>query len=181
MKTYKAMYIYKTTNTINGKLYIGQHKTNFNRTGRYIGSGTLLTKAIKKYGKANFTCEILCYADNIDTLNTLEIFWIKELNTLSPNGYNLSPGGNQFQEKDLDIEVKIHRVLKLRQAKPLICTNTGVIYRTMAEAARAIGVTYKRMNCHLNNPNRAFKLTKQKLIFKFLEGQDLEDFYKQYE
>jgi hypothetical protein len=43
--------IYLTTNQINGKIYIGQ--TSINKHG-YIGSGKLLKKAIKKYGKNNF-------------------------------------------------------------------------------------------------------------------------------
>jgi hypothetical protein len=48
--------IYITTNLINGKQYIGLHSKN-NKS--YLGAGTLLLKAIKKYGKENFSKEIL--------------------------------------------------------------------------------------------------------------------------
>lgn len=86
------MYIYKTTNLINGKIYIGQNSTN---DEKYLGSGSILQLAIKKYGKENFKKEIL--EDNIndyDTLNEREKFWIKELKSQDKNiGYNILSGG----------------------------------------------------------------------------------------
>ena len=85
------MIIYKTTNTINNKSYIGQDKNN---DKYYFGSGIYINRAIKKYGRKNFIKEIL--EDNIDTidlLNEREIYWIKKLNTKCPNGYNLTDGG----------------------------------------------------------------------------------------
>ena len=53
-------YIYKTTNLINGKIYVGQHKCSKNSIDEsYIGSGIYLKHAIEYYGKNNFKCEIL--------------------------------------------------------------------------------------------------------------------------
>jgi hypothetical protein len=51
-------YIYITTNLINNKKYIGQHKSkSFDLN--YLGSGKLIVEAIKKYGKDNFKTEVI--------------------------------------------------------------------------------------------------------------------------
>lgn len=50
--------VYKTTNTVNGKVYIGKHTTN-NPNDSYLGSGIALNKAIVKYGRSKFTKDIL--------------------------------------------------------------------------------------------------------------------------
>ena len=57
-------YIYKTTNLINGKIYIGQHKSNL-FDSQYKGSGVILRKAFAKYGKENFKVEIIVCAISI--------------------------------------------------------------------------------------------------------------------
>ena len=85
--------VYKTINKINGKLYIGQHKnTNNMRTVsgmRYIGSGKILTQAIKKYGRENFDCVILEECKTKDEVDKAEIEWIEKLNP----EYNIHIGG----------------------------------------------------------------------------------------
>lgn len=91
-------YIYKITNKLNGKSYIGQHKIpkheeNFRR---YMGKGLAIREAIKKYGKENFDKEILEEIEDDEKhllVSEREKFWIKEHNTMCPNGYNISPGG----------------------------------------------------------------------------------------
>ena len=85
-------YIYITTNNINGKKYIGQHKGVFNPN--YLGSGKLLKRAVKKYGKENFSVLVLQYANNLDELNELEIKYIAELKESGQANYNLAKGGN---------------------------------------------------------------------------------------
>jgi hypothetical protein len=80
--------IYKITNKINGKYYIGKHQTE-NLDDGYFGSGKLIKKAIKKYGIENFIKEILFVYDNEQEMNEKE----KELVTLREDSYNLCPGG----------------------------------------------------------------------------------------
>lgn len=88
-------YIYKTTNLVNGKIYIGQHKTNLNQLDtNYLGSGKLILEAIQKYGKENFKCEILEWCETEKDLEEKELFYIKEYrSTVDYNNYNISDGG----------------------------------------------------------------------------------------
>ena len=84
------MIIYKTTNLITGKIYIGQDSKN---NPKYLGSGKYLNLSIKKYGRENFTKEFLCECSSREELNEKERYWIKELNSKYPNGYNITEGG----------------------------------------------------------------------------------------
>ena len=88
-------YIYKTTNTINNKIYVGQHKTDKDCLDEsYIGSGKLLLEAIAKYGREKFICEIIEWCETEEELNDREIYYIKELKSTTDFGnYNISDGG----------------------------------------------------------------------------------------
>jgi group I intron endonuclease len=98
---FKYRYVYKTTNLINGKIYVGQHSTNKEfKKDKYIGNGidnqnkseytdNVFCKAVRKYKYENFKCEILEYCQTKKELDIREVFWIKELNSLLPNGYNM--------------------------------------------------------------------------------------------
>ena len=80
--------IYKITNNINNKFYIGMHQTKKLDDG-YMGSGKLIKTAIKKYGIENFTKEILHIFDNEEDMKNKE----KQLVVLSEMSYNLCEGG----------------------------------------------------------------------------------------
>ncbi len=67
LKQRKYFFIYKTTNLLNGKYYIGMHSTNNLKDG-YLGSGSYLRRSIRKYGKENFKCEILEYCNSREEL-----------------------------------------------------------------------------------------------------------------
>lgn len=83
-------YVYKTTNILNNKVYVGQHKGNFNPN--YFGSGKLIHQAVKKYGHIHFKLEIVAEASNQEELDNLEKFYIAEARKLL-SVYNLSDGG----------------------------------------------------------------------------------------
>lgn len=93
--------VYKITNTLNGRFYIGKHQTK-NLNDRYMGSGKLLKQAIEKYGIDNFTKEILEVYDTEEEMNEAE----KKLVTLSEESYNLCEGGqggfNYINRQDID-------------------------------------------------------------------------------
>ena len=87
-------YIYKTTNLVNGKIYIGQHHSDVFDVG-YKGSGKILRNAIKKYGYENFSCELIEKCDTKDMLIEREIYWIKYYDAQNRDvGYNISNGGD---------------------------------------------------------------------------------------
>jgi len=89
--------IYKTTNIVNGKFYIGQHRTD-DWNDDYLGSGKLLKRAMSKYGIDNFHREILHICESEKQMNTLEKILIvpdEELN------YNLCLGGMGGQNKGI--------------------------------------------------------------------------------
>ena len=91
------MIVYKITNKVNGKSYIGQTIQEPKRRLRlhyYSKSCRALNSAINKYGRENFVFTIVSRADNLEQLNHREAYYIKIYKTLFPNGYNLRSGGD---------------------------------------------------------------------------------------
>lgn len=84
--------IYKTTNLINNKWYIGKDEKN---NPRYLGSGVLLARAIKKYGKEHFKKEVIAECnDGRSALADLEKKIIAETNAVADDmAYNIAEGG----------------------------------------------------------------------------------------
>jgi len=85
-------YIYITTNLINDKQYIGQHKGPHNPS--YLGTGIAISEAIKIHGRENFKNEVICYCETKEELDLKEIEWISKLDAVkSPMFYNMVEGG----------------------------------------------------------------------------------------
>lgn len=88
-------YIYKTTNLLNNKIYIGQKKSHKFLENKYLGSGKHLKEAIKKYGADNFCVEMIDTAEDADELDEKEIHYICLYKSSDSNiGYNISLGGS---------------------------------------------------------------------------------------
>lgn len=88
-------YIYKTTNNINNKIYVGKKHSNvFIET--YYGSGKLIKRAINKYGVNNFKVEVIQFYSTLEELNEAEKYWISyfKSNYWFGHGYNISGGGD---------------------------------------------------------------------------------------
>jgi hypothetical protein len=106
-------YVYKITNTINNKIYIGVHSTN-NIDDGYMGSGMALAKAFKKYGKENFYKEILEYCDDQESLYKREAEIVNKEFINRNDTYNLQTGGkgglNNFNQSDELIKRKAEAI-----------------------------------------------------------------------
>lgn len=95
------MYLYQITNLINNKKYIGQTNNIQKRWSNHKccnSPNMVIAKAIKKYGVDNFKFEVLYKDIPIDKIDDLERKIIQEKNTLVPNGYNVSKGGQLTHE-----------------------------------------------------------------------------------
>ncbi|MDY2630074.1 MAG: GIY-YIG nuclease family protein [Clostridium sp.] len=86
--------IYKITNLVNDKIYIGQtSKGAFKRFNQHSKANSLIGRAIRKYGVDNFLVEVIDNCDEERTANELEYFYINENKSVVPNGYNANEYG----------------------------------------------------------------------------------------
>jgi group I intron endonuclease len=95
VRSNERMVVYKLTNTINGKVYVGltTQKLKHRIYTHSHRKGSPINNAITKYGLDAFKIEIIDKADTIKELNEKEVKWIAAFSCISPNGYNLSAGG----------------------------------------------------------------------------------------
>ena len=165
-------FIYKITNTINGKYYIGQTIQNVKerfyqhcatKCSKAV-SNMAIHRAIKKYGKSNFTVEVIEEIDSTN-LNDRERYWIKYYNSYN-NGYNSTKGGQDGCKplKDLDVESIIKEY------------NTGKSLRTLGTIFKVDKQTIKdlliRHNVELRT-TRTYKLSQKdrdKVLEDFASG-----------
>ena len=87
-------YVYKTTNLINGKIYIGIHSTEDLDDG-YIGSGVAFRHAVNKYGKENFHKEIIHQCSSREKASNMEATLVTESFCLKSTNYNMRTGGDE--------------------------------------------------------------------------------------
>lgn len=97
--------IYKVTNLITNEIYIGQHQTT-DLNDRYLGSGSLLLKSIKKYGRENFKKEILETFDNFEDMDDREIELVDKEFVKRSDTLNVCLGGRGNKERPNFIVVK---------------------------------------------------------------------------
>lgn len=168
-------HIYKITNIINNKVYIGQtvktvqkrftqHKNNSNKP--YF-SQIVLYKAFNKYGIENFICEEIEEVDN-SLLDEREKYWIEYYDSYF-NGYNSTVGGRAIQLYNWDIDDIIEKYLELKSARKVaefykcdhntidnILNNNNVHRFTQAEQkARIIIMEKEDIKLIFNNSSEA--------------------------
>jgi group I intron endonuclease len=139
------MIIYKTTNLLTGKIYVGKDCSG---NPGYLGSGVWIKRAVRKYGKNVFRKDTLevCDASNICER---EIYWIKKLDARNPKvGYNIAVGGDGGQ---LGAKVSEKTRRKHRMQKHLRGKDHPNFGKPMPEATRR-----KEIISHLGSSNHFF-------------------------
>ena len=154
--------IYCIRNKTNGKCYIGKsvdipkrwekHKTSLRKGCHH---NKYLQKAWDAYGEESFCFEVLEYADP-NKLASLEIAYISRYKAFGKNGYNLTMGGDggmlgaiktQESKKKVSESLKgrtltnehkrkIGNANKVNHVKPVLCVETGQIFRSLKEAGK---------------------------------------------
>ena len=173
--------VYKTTNIVNGKIYYGFHSIDESKILRmdrchgscfadeYLGSGKLLKRAIKRYGKRSFYQEIIGIFDLKEEAELLESQLANADFVQRDDNYNIALGGNvrifvginnPFYGKHHTEESK-RRIKEARALSNLPTyqvtvtnTNTGELYKGYAEVVKAFG--FKVDNRNISNKIRAF-------------------------
>lgn len=119
------MIIYKITNQVNNKVYIGQTiHTLAHRKNRHIecmrkGVNRHLYNAMRKYGLENFIFEEIDHTDNIDDLNYLESYYITQYDSVR-NGYNMGYGGDNNVMFSQDIKTKHDSIMRSESVRDKI-------------------------------------------------------------
>lgn len=147
------MLVYKITNTINDKVYIGQTVNSLKK--RWMGhrvdckrnkNNHPMYNAMRKHGVENFTIEEISGANSHTELNYQEWLLIHKNNTLWPNGYNMKEGGGsggkhsqETKKKQSEYWVRYYKNKK-REGNPVINIKTGELFVSCTAAAKSVGI-----------------------------------------
>jgi hypothetical protein len=190
--------VYKTTNLLNGRFYVGVHGTrNINNFDGYFGTGSIISKAVKLYGKKNFIRETLIdCGDDEDEAYSIESILVKTVKE-DPRSYNLLPGGKRHNNSSRKSFGKSERDIMIKRlsnnSKLSRFYNDGFNeYKFMVNESEYNSINEKFEEFLLNNPNifrgrlkRFYKKTNIKyrkyndgvneFNFKSLLGYDIDD------
>lgn len=136
------MIVYKITNSVNNKIYIGQTSRSLvKRWEEHIKESSYrkskFYNAIKKYGHHSFTIHIICYANSLEELNHREKYCIRVFKAIE-NGYNSQLGGKDHTLTK-EVKTKISIAIKQLQLKPWLGKNLS------KETKNKISFTKKRL------------------------------------
>ena len=173
---YKYNLVYRITNLVNGKIYIGVHSTN-NLDDGYMGSGYAIKKAIKKYGLSNFKKEITHYCNNKEEALEIERTIVNHEFVNSSQTYNLTKGGktlvfiNEATRDKISKANKNHKPTpnQIKRAKsiskPVLDLSTNRVFDNIKLAAKHYNITPDNLRNHLNGIHIS-KTTPNFLVFK---------------
>jgi group I intron endonuclease len=165
--------IYKITNLINQKIYIGYTTRSLERrfNCHIVDSKNPkypIQRAIKKYGKANFAIEVIDFADSFEELCQKEILWIGRLDSMNPKvGYNLTKGGGGQLGRVQSTEEKAKRV-KNRQQR-IKCIETNEVFESIVSATKKFGFSNGHIRQHLKGSISSVK----GFTFEYLDKKNI--------
>ena len=162
------MYIYKLTNNLTGKCYIGQTRRTIeqrmyeHRQDARNGTGFYISGAIAKYGWSNFNVEVLAETDDVDELNRLERFYVQKYNA-DVKGYNLAPGGDSNAMDSLKVKEHHDTVMRSPEVRAKISTTLKRQIRESGRSAEYTSNMRKGFEAYLKSPKRLEDVAKQHL------------------
>jgi hypothetical protein len=157
--------LYKTTNIVNGKIYIGIHQTE-NAMDEYLGSGKLIKKAIKKYGKSSFQKEILGVFDSLNDARQAESQIVNEQLVNNPNTYNLGIGGGLGGENLNGLSFKGR-------------SHTSESKKKISDARKLMGSTISENGLATIIKNNKENIKRRQKISAQLKGKDKDTVHKE--
>jgi group I intron endonuclease len=183
--------IYKITNIVNNKVYIGQtqktleerfkHHVNFAKKD-YRSKDICFARAIRKYGENNFIIEKIDEADSKELLNEKEKYWINFYDSFK-SGYNSTLGGDggntyrgrseklmqktkaKLSRANLGIKNGNHRSIKCKS----VLTGREIVFDTVTECLKYFGYRGKAF-CIKRAQNKDKTLFKNEWIFAYKEN-----------
>ena len=185
------MIIYKATNTINNKIYIGQtihtldrRRNQHERSFKYKNTkDNVFARALEKYGIENFVWEVIDRAETLEELNEKEEFWIRELNSLvdSGGGYNVKLGGSN-DTQSITTRRKISEAQKGSKnhmwgkkgvlnpkSKKVINLTDNIIYESASICAEHENLNFS----HICSVCRGTRATTGGKVFRYLDDDNI--------
>lgn len=162
-------YIYKTTNLVNGRYYIGKHSSDSIQNDMYLGSGKILNKAIQKYNRTNFSRQILFQFQSENEAYQKEKFILQQLLN-DPLCYNIAPGGNGNSQLGLNKVViinadgkyqRINKQIYDRNIHTSVNSNHIVVKDVSENKVKRITIKQFKLN-----PHKYIHVNKNYAIFK---------------
>lgn len=191
------MIVYKITNIINNKIYIGQTTNTLEErlhghileATKYNRLNNKLVKAIKEFGYENFKIEPIEFVDNKDDLNKREIYWINYYNSIE-NGYNTAAGGKggntykgKTKEEMKNIKEKLRKtkIGKLNpNSKPIKCKNVDTNEELFFDSLNDAVLFFKEKNNGFISARCNHKvkfLYKDQWLFSFKNDEYINDYF----
>jgi len=169
-------YLYRITNLINNKIYIGVHQTD-NIDDGYMGSGTAIMRAIKKYGIENFKKDILEFYDTYDAALLAEETVVDKDFLLRKDVYNLRTGGiggwehiNNLPKEDRPNVIEYKRKVASGEIKVGGTDNWTSESKLRITNGSIKGSLIARVNAHTPAAKEKRKLTRARI--KFQQGEN---------